>query len=326
MRPAIRQILLGGRPGWVMPGASVDLDFANGRYYGGSLDALVSLSRASSATSLLPTSAAAASYLTFASGMPAIVRGLGQLIYEARTNLLLNSTAPVTQTTGSLATGTYTLWVNGSGSAAVSAGTATITGAGTATNGSPVTFVVTVAGTVTVTKTGSLNAFQLELGSFGTPLIATAGASAARAADIPQLIGPALTAALNAKAAFFQTNGVQFGANVPGLIGWLPGSAFSWYPTSNQSLLRNDGLNTATASFGTGTAAGTVKTALAMDGAGFSIVSNGGTKATSASAWGIGSANAVYLGNRSTGDRALNGYLQRFALSSIKGAFDGMTV
>ena len=34
---------------------------------------------------------------------------------------------------------------------------------------------------------------------------------------------------------------------------------------------------------------------------------------------------AVYLGNRAAGDRTLNGYMQRFALSLTKGVFDGAT-
>ncbi len=102
----------------------------------------------------------------------------------AATNQLLNSDeTPATQTTGSLSTGDYVLWVNGAGSAAVTAGTATITGGGTATDGSPDLFTVTGAGTVTVTVTGSLDRFQLEGGSVPTSYIKTEGAIASRAVD-----------------------------------------------------------------------------------------------------------------------------------------------
>lgn len=98
---------------------------------------------------------------------------------------LLNSAAPATQTTPSLPTGAYTLWVAGSGSAAVTAGTATLTGAGTAADGSPVTFTVTVAGTVTVTVTGSLTRFQLESTAVPTSYIeATESVPVARAQDV----------------------------------------------------------------------------------------------------------------------------------------------
>jgi hypothetical protein len=134
--------------------------------------------------------------IQFGSGVPRIT-DLGLLIEESRTNFLLNSTAPVTQTTGSLGTGTYTLWVVGSGSAAITAGTGTATGLGTATAASPVTITVTVAGTFTVTNTGSVTFFQLENGAFATSRIVTTGSTATRAADVALVGG--LSAASAAK-------------------------------------------------------------------------------------------------------------------------------
>ena len=109
----------------------------------------------------------------------------GVLIEPARTNHFLNSAAPITQTSPSLGTGSYTLWMEGTGSVAVAANTATITGAGTATAGSPVTFTVTVAGTVNYTVTGSPTIVQAENGAYATTYIATAGASVTRNADTP---------------------------------------------------------------------------------------------------------------------------------------------
>lgn len=107
----------------------------------------------------------------------------GLLMEPLRTNYLLNSGAPVTQTTGSLGIGTYCLWVEGTGSAAVTAGSATITGGGTASAGSPDVFEVTGAGTVDVTITGTLTKFQLEAGAEPSSFILTAGAIASRAID-----------------------------------------------------------------------------------------------------------------------------------------------
>lgn len=155
----------------------------------------ITTSRASNATNLLPTSPSGFAYSTFGSGVT-VQTLLGRQTYQAATNLFLNSTAPVTQTITLSATGSYTLWVNGPGSATIAAGTATITGAGTATNGSPATINCTVAGTVVVAISGSLQAAQLEVGTFGTPFIVTAGSSAARLADVttmPVTVGSAYT-------------------------------------------------------------------------------------------------------------------------------------
>lgn len=151
-----------------------------------SASSLLTVTRASSKTNLFPTSASGFVYSSFGNNVASIT-SLGLSVEESRTNQLLNSTVPATQTTASLGTGTYTLWVNGSGSATSSAGSATITGAGAATNGTPNVFVVTVAGTVTITVAGSLNAFQCELGTFGTSLIVTAGATVTRASDVVTL-------------------------------------------------------------------------------------------------------------------------------------------
>jgi hypothetical protein len=206
LSPQQREILFGA-PGWAKPGAAIDLDFSNGRYYGGSLTGFLSLSRASSETDLLPQSASGYAYHTYGNNVLALSPFVGLLIYESRTNLLLNSTTPATQTTASLATGTYTLWVNGSGSATMSAGTGTGCGTGAATNGTPVNFTITVAGTCTVTVSGSLNAFQLELGSFGTSFIVTAGATATRAGDTITMTGRLSAVFTGASgAAFVYTN------------------------------------------------------------------------------------------------------------------------
>lgn len=165
------------------PGTTVDLNFAAGCYFGVALASLT-FARASTTTDLTHLSPPGYPYQSIGTGTLAVTRGVGMWSWEARTNLLLNSAAPVTQTTGSLANGTYVLWVNGTGSAQMSAGTATGCGTSTATNYNFITFTTSgAAGTCTVTVTGSLNAFQLELGPFPTALIVTAGTTVARAAD-----------------------------------------------------------------------------------------------------------------------------------------------
>lgn len=141
------------------------------------------------ATDLLPSAASGASYSTYSDNV-ARINSNGYLVEGSRVQQLLNSASPATQTTGSLGTGTYTLWVNGSGSAAMSSGTGTGCGTGTATNGTPVNFTITGAGTCTVTVTGSLNAFQLEAGAFGSSFIITTASTGTRAQDLMRVTLP----------------------------------------------------------------------------------------------------------------------------------------
>lgn len=116
--------------------------------------------------------------------------GTGLLIEQARTQYLGVTSAPATQTTGSLGTGTYTFSVVGSGSALVAGVGATISGAASATEASPNTFTVSVAGSVLVTVTGSLTFFQLENGAYKSSRIdnpGAAGSNVARSADVESM-------------------------------------------------------------------------------------------------------------------------------------------
>jgi len=114
---------------------------------------------------------------------PSTLTPRGILVEDARTNYLLNSASPATQTV-SLSTGTYSLWLVGSGSCAAAAGTAAGSGFGTATAASSVTFTVSTAGTVVFTVSGTVTRFQCENGAFATSFITTTGAAATRAADV----------------------------------------------------------------------------------------------------------------------------------------------
>lgn len=176
---------------WWYSGSAVDMDFVNNRYH----DSTLGLVNASDelTCSRSSTSYAKNSSGTWVSFAPNVLRitDLGLLIEGAGTNYLLNSDTPATQTTGDLSTGNYCLWVEGSGDATTSAGTATITGAGTATEGSPNLFAVTASGTVVVTVSGALTRFQLEKApsgatGFPTSYIPTGAVTAARAEDFIQ--------------------------------------------------------------------------------------------------------------------------------------------
>jgi hypothetical protein len=204
-------------------GSTLDMNFAGfgsgtvpGQYYGASTTDLTVVRAGTGATDLVASSAASAPFSVYEANVARIKQGSGLLIEESRTNVLLNSLFPATQTTASLGTGQYTLWVNGSGSATSSAGTAVITGAGAATNGTPNVFTVTSAGTVVITVAGSLNAFQCEAGSYGTSLIVTSGATVTRAADAVSLAGAPFTNAFGATTGTIYAEFFPYNSNVGG--------------------------------------------------------------------------------------------------------------
>jgi len=101
----------------------------------------------------------------------------GYLGEGARTQYLGVTDAPANQTTTILSTGTYTCWLDGGTSVTIAAGSATITGGGAATPATPLTFVVTGAGTVTATVVGVPTRFQIENGSTRSSYIPNAGAA-----------------------------------------------------------------------------------------------------------------------------------------------------
>lgn len=195
-----RRALLGGIPSWVLrPGgnpASVDLNFAQGLYYQANAPgcrsalACITTSRASVGTNLLPVSPNGFAFTTFPANIPRFSPSFGSyngglLVYQSVENFLLSSGAPATQTTASLAAGTYTLWINGSGTATPSAGTATgCTGFAAASQGVVDTFACTGAGTITVTVSGSLNEFQLDNTPFGGAYCPTTSSVQTCAADM----------------------------------------------------------------------------------------------------------------------------------------------
>lgn len=325
-----KRALFVGAPAWVLSPngvpATVDLNFVSGLGWnngvGGSVANFITTSRASSGANLLPTSASGYAYSTFGNNLPRITPGLGLLVEESRTNQLLNSTAPATQTTGSLGTGTYTLWVNGAGTATMSAGTGTGCGTGAATQGTPVNFTISVAGTCTVTVSGSLNAFQLELGAFGTSLIVTAGATATRAADVPTVAptvayGSAWTMYVSGTPYF-----VPVVASTPVALDLTTGS------TSNEAGLLvdrtsgkiDDLLTVGGSSKYNSTLSNTVyapavmfKAATAL-AAGTQASTVAGSTPTTHSAASIFTPTAINIGNRVGGGQQLDGYVSRIAI------------
>lgn len=143
---------------------------------------------------------------------------LGLVAEGQRTQYLGVTGTPATQTTASLGTGTYTLWVVGSGSATSSAGTATITGGGAATAGTPNVFTVTGAGTVTVTVAGSLTLFQLENGAFASSYILNNGAAGSTVTRNADILAYATAGNLNAAAGTLYSESQQVSVNNSGVV------------------------------------------------------------------------------------------------------------
>jgi len=127
----------------------------------------------------------------------------GLLVEDARTNLYLNSAVPALQTITVANSSTYTISFYGTGSIVVSgAYSGTITGSGV----NVLTQKTFVAGSTSLSMaapTGTVINVQVELGSYATYRIITAGSTITRAADVPTSAVP-LTAYLAANPSIWE--------------------------------------------------------------------------------------------------------------------------
>jgi hypothetical protein len=121
-----------------------------------------------------------------------------------------------------LGAGTYTLWMEGTGSVLVAAVTAVGSGFATASAGSPVTITITIAGTVIVTPSGSVLRFQLNNGPVVLPYVLTTAATVTSTADA--VTWPVASIA----GGFPQTAGTA-------VVGWVPGYAVGVLPASTSA-------------------------------------------------------------------------------------------
>jgi hypothetical protein len=157
-----------------------------------------------------------------------------------------------------------------------------------------------------------LNELQETTFAIPSPVV-VAGSSATVGADIRQLIGPAATAALAAKGAYVETNAVAGISTNARLLTFSSG--LSYYQNTTTVAIASDGIHVATATLGSGTISGIVKSASSMGASGVSIIANGGAKATDPTNW--SNTGIVYEGNQATGVRALNGIARWLAFFDV---------
>jgi hypothetical protein len=130
----------------------------------------------------------------------------GLLIEESRTNSLLNSDSLSTQNV-TVTAAARTLSFYGTGVIVLSGvASATVTGTGTYPTRTTYTFTPT-AGTLTLTVTGTVQYAQLEIGSFATSYIPTAGSAVTRNADVATMTGTNFSDWYNASEGSFMVQG-----------------------------------------------------------------------------------------------------------------------
>ena len=148
----------------------IDFSFS-GQNYNGSVIGDIACSRTSTAgTDLLFNDPVGRVFNTFAANTLRITTGRGLLVEEGRQQMLANPAAPATQTITLTTTSPgpyFVLWMNGTGSVVLTAGTGafTVTRVGAvpvAAQNWPVSFQMTGNGTVTFTVNGNVNQFQCE--------------------------------------------------------------------------------------------------------------------------------------------------------------------
>jgi hypothetical protein len=287
--------------------SSLDLTFM----VPGSLDPRITFTRASTATYFN----SAGVMQTAATNAPrwdhdATTRALrGLLIEEARTNLLLNSATLGTQSV-TVSAVAYTLSFYGTGTITKS-GTATGALVGTGVGQRVLQTFTPTAGSLTLTVTGTVSNAQLEAGAFATSYIPVVGAPVTRAADVATMPTTGwYNATLGTFAADFILNAMT-AASYPRILGDnASGKAFLYIDPTLHLGAFDSGSIAATANVVTlgALSKGASVTPTAPGNASYAL--NGGTVASHAMGFGMGSPSAIRLfGDNAPGDTA-NGWMR----------------
>lgn len=336
--PMNQGLAINGAPAGVTQGG-VDWNFKGGNYVGGVIGDVTCSRTSAAATDLLYSSPIAATITNFAANTLRITPGKGLLIEEARTQFAPTPVAPApgTQTTASIPNGTnLSLWINGPGSATVAGGTGTIsTSQGfVAVHGKPIGFAMTSTGTVTITIAGTVYALQLENSPNGNPPTSFINATGTRDADVVTTttgttIGGFLNGVLNGGNGQGTPPALCVFTNHPtptGIFSFLTiatdnsnvGAVGLGVPTTNglqaQQKLSGNNLATATVPSRLGRH---ISVFYNVNGVAQTTILDGGVPQTSSLSVTPATTSPIHIGNRSAGDVALNGYIERITSPSI---------
>jgi len=306
----------GGRRSVVMGGSIspvATLDFTSQTYTGqcATLAACITFTRASQDTDSYYTDDAGSSYNTYSTDVP-VLTSAGLQVFEARTQYLTTPASPSNQTV-TLTTGQHVLWAIGTGTATIAAGTGSATGLGTHTPGTPLVFNVTVGGTFNVSKTGTLNRWQLEKGTFATPFMP----GASRAETVAQLTGPALTALQGGSgSAIVQVSDMASPVTATAFIG-SNGANFPLYYFGATNKVRTYNNSAALDVAAAPTITAPLRAAVAWAAGGRSVTFNGNTVASDAGVFVSPAISSAYLGSQTSGTQYwLNGHVASLSFYS----------
>jgi hypothetical protein len=162
----------------------------------------------------------------FTPGYGAAISNITMLLEEARTNVLLNSAVPVTQSTSTSAQ-VYAISMWGTGTCTLT-GSATGLLTGTGVSNRVSLTVTATAGTLTLTFAGSNTNGQVEAGNMMTSYIPTTASAVTRTVDSASFVG--------ANTSWFNPNQGTFVITASGRYSSSPGNVGVWNP-----LLTNSG-------------------------------------------------------------------------------------
>jgi hypothetical protein len=244
----------------------------------------------------------------------------GLLIEESRTNVLLNSLidGTILGTQAVVVTAAArTLSFYGTGEIVLSgAASATVTGTGAYPTRTTFTFTPS-AGALTLTVTGTVQFAQLELGSFATSFIPTAGVAVARSADVANMTGTNFSSWYNATegafAAWFTPDSTvasntrvfnvsQAGANnTAGRLSDIYSSGTTWFSFNGSTNVTCGAAAVTSAQ---------QKVASAYKAGSYAANLNGGTGGTASSAT-LNTPDRITLGASASTAGFLNGHIQK---------------